>query len=563
MEWATDGPSANREQAAVAPRAPLRSSCRLRTSASPRNERLLRWTHPAAAVCTPWRCWWSPTTERGTAMDDNELFVDVVDLLLDDDVDDDVLRLSDELKLEEHGQPSPSMVEGVALVTRSASPPSLAATDKDDENAASAAKDGAVVAKATATKPRCKARCSGGAGAGQGAAKPVTAKAGTTRAASRKRRLATSSKEELTTQLAIKGDYERRSRWKRLEKLDQMRADVLKFEQLIRDSVRNQTPTPTQQLFLENMELRRHNYNLAQQIDDYRHFCSIVQMEFCHSRSTPIDEAILEIRDWWTAPTDAQCHALVRESFQSIQHFVTKENFPPSSVLGDAFGWKVYRSYHKSGDVKFRFHKRFEHLDLENIAKQTWRMRSDPQEGGRLFGFAADVKLCVLKRVDEHTLIVYRQITREDDRWMVRNIYLLFEVLLEDQVLICIRDMNPVCPRVNPRGFTEEWSTCFSWIAAKTVTDDAKEGDDAQEAENVKVQVVEEPAPKKSKTVKAQAKKAVMSAGKSKKHYELDYAGFWSAAASGLSNQFWERELLQAILRWESHAVAPLLISDG
>lgn len=84
--------------------------------------------------------------------------------------------------------------------------------------------------------------------------------------------------------LAVKGDYERRSRWKRMERLDQMRAHVAKYENLIRESLQ-QAPNHLQQLLLECMELRRQNYELGQQLEDHRHFHSIIQMEFVHGRS--------------------------------------------------------------------------------------------------------------------------------------------------------------------------------------------------------------------------------------------------------------------------------------
>lgn len=176
-------------------------------------------------------------------------------------------------------------------------------------------------------------------------------------------------------------------------------------------------------------------------------------------------------------------------------------------------------------------------------------MRSDPYEGARFFGFAADVKLCVLRRVDENTLIVYRQITREQDQWMVRNIYLLFQVILDDQCIVCIRDMNPINPRINALGYREEWTTCFSWVSARKVSTDEPSASDLEDRSNQNNE--------QTKPVNGCHRPEQNHMG-----FELDYAGSWQAG-SGLSNQFWERELLQAILRWENFAIAPLLLFDG
>ncbi|DAZ93170.1 TPA: LOW QUALITY PROTEIN: hypothetical protein N0F65_005520 [Lagenidium giganteum] len=125
-------------------------------------------------------------------------------------------------------------------------------------------------------------------------------------------------------------------------------------------------------------------------------------------------------------------------------------------------GWRDRRKVEKSA-VRFVMSKQFPHIRANDLMTNTWNRITNPKTYPTFFSPALVIKMVVVQRIDDNTMVIYRSIYNPQSSKIGRSLEVMGRVWRGDECLIFTRSVD--CPNLRALfGEVNSWSQVITWL---------------------------------------------------------------------------------------------------
>ncbi|CAI5719902.1 unnamed protein product [Hyaloperonospora brassicae] len=355
---------------------------------------------------------------------------------------------------------------------------------------------------------------------------------------------------------ARRSAIEKKSRQRRQQVLKTMRDEVQQLETLYRAMLTNKTTPPlsrqcpyvrddsrgTSAIYMDELEkkysalsmvahaLEGDQEMLLQLLQQHQDFYATVETDLADGQRDG-DHEVLEVWDTGIPPsssfqakftklTMAECYALVRESYETIQRFQKTEHF--KSTGANFMGWTDKRKYDESsGTLQYGFTKQFPLEDAEDLLMKTWGIFTNAQKFKDLsFDRSVRFRYQVLQRMNDDLVIIRGDHRMPNIDATFASVQILFRMQTPIGFTLCMRAI-PSPEILRAQDSHEHFYSAFHWTHFNHMYDESGN----------------------------RAGCELMSAGT-------------IPDQSQLKSTYWLFELVCSALRWENACVAPLFLKQ-